>query len=179
MHNNQIVSKRTFSSYIFAFSLLLLTLLLAACGSNAGYSTTGSAGSAGSTPVSVAPTAVKGYGTAQGCPSDLVVATAPSTANVVVNQLSAKATTVAHVGDVIEVRLPFGHKWGGPTTSQGNLQIQQPSGYAWKSDNVCIWRFVAKSIGTTTLSFTTRALCKPNQMCPLYIAQVPLTITVK
>jgi len=171
--------KRYFSSSILAFTLLLLTCIVAACGSNAGSgSSTGS--SSGSTPpVQPSPTAVKGYGTAHGCPSDLVVNTAPSTANVVVKQLSANTLTTAHVGDVIEIRLPFGHKWGGPTTSQGNLTIQQPSGYAWKSDSVCIWRFVAKSAGTTNIHFTSQAICKPGQMCPFYIAELPLTITVK
>lgn len=171
--------RRPFSSSLLVLSLLFLTCLVVACGSNTGSSSTGGAGSTGSTPVKASPTAVKGYGSAQGCPSDLVVSTAPPTANVVVKQLSANTSTIAHAGDVIEVRLPFGHKWSGPTASQGNLEIQQPSGYAWKSDSVCVWRFVAKSAGTTTLSFTSRALCKPSQMCPMYIAEIPLTITVK
>ena len=179
MQKIQTATKRTLSSYILAFSLLLLTLLVAACGSNAGSGSTGGTGSTGSAPVKASPTAVKGYGTAQGCPSDLVINTAPPAANVVVKRLSADASTVAHVGDVIEVRLPFGHKWSGPIASSGTLQMQQPSGYAWKSDSVCIWRFVAKSAGTTTLNFTSRPLCKPRQMCPMYIAEIPLTITVK
>jgi len=171
--------KRSFSSSILAFILLLLTCIVAACGSNASSgSSTGS--SSGSTPpVQTSPTAVKGYGTAHGCPSDLVVNTVPPAANVTVKQISANTSTVAHVGDVIEIRLPFGHKWSGPTTSQGNLAIQQPSGYAWKSDSVCIWRFVATSAGTTTMNFTSQAICKPGQMCPFYIAELPLTITVK
>ncbi len=173
MQKIQTVTKRT----LLAFFLLFLTLLVAACGSNAG---SGSTGSTGSAPVKASPTAVKGYGTAQGCPSDLVINTAPPAANVVVKRLSADASsTVAHVGDVIEVRLPFGHKWSGPIASSGTLEMQQPSGYAWKSDSVCIWRFVAKSAGTTTLNFTSRPLCKPRQMCPMYIAEIPLTITVK
>jgi hypothetical protein len=175
----QTVTRKNLSSYILAFSLLLLTLLVAACGSNAGSGGTGGTGSTGSTPVKASPTAVKGYGTAQGCPSDLVVNTAPPTANVIVKRLSADASTMAHVGDVIEVRLPFGHQWSGPILSSGNLQVQQPAGYAWKSDSVCIWRFVAKSAGTATLNFTSRPLCKPRQMCPMYIAEIPLTITVK
>ncbi len=172
--------KRYFPSPILAFTLLLLTYIVAACGSNVGSaSSTGSSNGGSTPPVQTSPTAVKGYGTAYGCPSDLVVNTAPSAANVVVKQLSANTSTTAHVGDVIEIRLPFGHKWSGPTTSQGNLAIQQPSGYAWKSDSVCIWRFVAKSAGTTNIHFTSQAICKPRQMCPFYIAEIPLTITVK
>ena len=57
--------------------------------------------------------------------------------------------------------------------------MQQPAGYAWKTDKVCVWRFTAKSAGTTNLEFHEQALCKPGQMCPMYIANVPFMITVK
>ena len=172
-------TKRSFSSLILALVLLLLTCIVAACGSNIGSgSSTGSSGTIVSTPVQVSPTAVKGYGSAQGCPSDLVVSTAPTTANVVIKQSSANSPVAARVGDIVEVRLPFGHRWNGPMIA-GSLAMQQPAGYAWKSDNVCIWRFTAKSTGTTTLSFSTQALCKKGQMCPMYIAEIPFTVVVK
>ncbi|GAC1695376.1 MAG: hypothetical protein PVS3B3_20020 [Ktedonobacteraceae bacterium] len=170
-------TKRTLASFFLALVLLTLACIVAACGSNAGSGT--STGGTGSSPANPSPTAVKGYGTAQGCPSDMVVSTAPSTANVVVKPNQTNTTVTAHVGDVVEIRLPFGQKWSGPTTSVGNLEIQQPSGYAWKTDNVCVWRFTAKSTGTTNLEFHGQALCKPGQLCPMYIAEFPFVITVK
>ncbi|GAC1359212.1 MAG: hypothetical protein NVSMB38_42790 [Ktedonobacteraceae bacterium] len=169
-------TKRSLSSFFLALVLLTFTCIVAACGSNAGSGT--STGGAGSSP-NPSPTAVKGYGTAQGCPSDMVVSNAPSAANVVVKPSQMNASITAHVGDVVEIRLPFGQRWTGPTTSQGSLEIQQPSGYAWKTDKVCIWRFTAKSAGTTNLEFHQQALCKAGQLCPMYIAEFPFVITVK
>ncbi len=170
--------KRSLPSFFLALVLLTLSGIVAACGSNAGSGT--STGGTGSSPIAnPSPTAVKGYGTAQGCPSDLVVSAAPSTANIVVKPNQIHSTITAKVGDVVEIRLPFGQKWTGPTTSAGSLEIQQPSGYAWKTDKVCVWRFTAKSAGTTNLEFHQQALCKPGQMCPMYIAEFPFVITVK
>ena len=170
-------TKRSLSSFLLALMLLTLMGIVAACGTNAGSGT--STGGTGSSPVTPAPTAVKGYGTAQGCPSDLVVSTAPSTANVVVKPSQANGSITAHVGDVVEIRLPFGQKWSGPTASVGSLEIQQPSGYAWKTDKVCVWRFTAKSAGTTSLEFHEQALCRAGQLCPMYIVDFPFVITVK
>lgn len=171
------MTKRSLASFFLALVLLTLTCIVAACGTNAGSGT--STGSTGSSPANPSPTAVKGYGTAQGCPSDFVVSTAPSTANVVVKPSQTNGTVTAHVGDVVEIRLPFGQRWTGPTASAGGLEIQQPSGYAWKTDKVCIWRFTAKSAGTTNLEFHEQALCKAGQLCPMYIAEFPFVITVK
>ncbi len=165
--------KRSF----FSFLLLTLMSIVAACGTNSSSGTT--AGGTGSSPAQPSPTAVKGYGTAQGCPSDMVVSTAPSTANVIVKPSQTNSTITAKVGDVVEIRLPFGQKWTGPTASEGNLEIQQPAGYARKTDNVCVWRFTAKSAGTTNLEFRQQALCKLGQLCPMYIAEIPFVVTVK
>jgi hypothetical protein len=88
-------------------------------------------------------------------------------------------TITVHNGDIIEVRLPFGHKWTGPDGVQSILQLQSPSGYAWKAENVCIWRFVAMGTGTTQLLFHSRALCKPGELCPMFITNIPFDIVVK
>jgi hypothetical protein len=91
----------------------------------------------------------------------------------------SNATIAAAVGDTIEIRLPFGHKWGGPANTQGTLIMQQPAGYAVKSEKSCVWRFVATQSGKSNLSFTTQALCPHNAMCPMYIAVISYTIDVK
>ena len=171
------IHKQTFV-YISLLSLLALAFVLSACGA---ASQTGS-GSSGSTPTAApatAPTAVKGYGTSHGCPSDMVVSSAPSQANVLIKPANSQSTVTAHVGDVIEVRLPFGHKWGGPNSSPSNLQMQSPSGYAWTADNACIWRFTATGTGNTVINFISQPLCKAGQMCPMYILEVPFKVDVK
>ncbi len=159
-------------SFLLIASLaILLTFLLAACGFKPGTGT----GSA-SPP---APTTVQGYGTSNGCPSDVVVSTAPAAPNVTVKLSDSTATVNAHVGDVVEVDLPFGILWTGPTTSQGVLQLQTPSGYAWKASKMCVWRFVAQGTGTSQVTFYGRAICKKGQLCPQYITRLPFTFSVK
>ena len=169
MHTVYIVRRKSF--LLIAAFATLLTFMLAACGTNTGAGT-------GSTPPS-APTAVQGYGTSNGCPSDVVVKTAPAAPNVTVKSTDNSATINAHIGNVIEVDLPFGIVWTGPTTSQGVLQLQTPAGYAWKASKMCIWRFVAQGTGTSQVTFYGRAMCKKGQLCPQYITRVPFTFSVK
>jgi hypothetical protein len=170
LHDKKPVFRRSFG-FVAAVSFLFL-FLLTACGTN-------SSGGTGSPAPSNTPTTVSGYGTAYGCPSNAVVASTSTTANVIVKLSQTNVPITAHTGDVIEIQLPFGHKWSGPTTSQGQLELQTPSGYAAKANSVCVWRFVAKGAGTTALNFTGQALCKPGELCPQYIMDVPFTIDVK
>ena len=165
------VSIASRKSWLLIASLaILLTFLLTACGKNTGTGT-------GSAPP--APTVVPGYGTSNGCPSDFVVNTAPAAPNVTVKPNNSSGVVSAHVGDVIEVDLPFGIVWTGPTTSQGVLQLQTPAGYAWKASKMCVWRFVAHGTGTSQVTFYGRAMCKKGQLCPQYITRVPFTFSVK
>ena len=163
---------------LIPLSLLALCIMAFSFAGRGATSTEGNViGSSSPTAVS-APVAVKGYGSANGCPSDMVVNATPVKANVVLQPSDANTTITAHSGDVIEVRLPFGHKWGGPATSQGILQLQPPAGYALKTNNVCIWRFVVQGTGSAQLNFTGRPICKRGQMCPLFIMSVPFKISV-
>jgi hypothetical protein len=150
---------------------VLLTFVLAACGTNSGTTT-------GSSPSPTA-TTTSGFNPTNGCPSNVTVNTPPPTASVTVKVNNANSTITAQNGDVIEIELPFGHVWSGPTTSQGKLELQPPAGYASTATSMCVWRFTAKGAGTTQLNFTSRALCKKGQMCPQYILVVPFTIVVK
>jgi len=148
----------------------LLTFVLAACG--------GTGSGTGSTPTPT-PTSVQGYGTVHGCPSDAVVTPAPSTANVTIKLSDANAAVTAHVGDVLEIQLPFGLRWTGPTIPGGGLHLQTPAGYASTALGMCIWRFNTTSAGTTHLTFFARALCQKGQFCPQYVLAFPFTIVVK
>ena len=153
---------------VFMLALILM-LLLTACGAITGPP------SPSSTPAS---TQSPGYGTDNGCPDDTVFAKAPTKANVVITHADTNSTIVAHQGDTIEVDLPFGHRWGTPSLL-GGIEMQQPAGYAWKPTSVCVWRFVAKTPGTAQLTFPARALCKPGELCPLYVMEYPFTITIQ
>src|SRR5579859_3948604 len=155
----------------FALSslLILLVFALAACGYNSGGSTnTGS--TTGTTPTTSA--------SAYGCPGT-VMTTAPAPAKIVLKPSNSNATVTAHVGDVVEVDLPFGQAWTGPTTSQGELQLQGTAGSAVTASKMCIWRFTAQSTGTTQVEFYGRAICQKGQMCPAYITRIPYTIVIK
>ncbi len=149
-----------------------LAFILTACGtnSNSGSSST----STGTTPAPIATSTSNSYG----CPSNTVVNTASPPANVVLKTSNSNTMVTAHQGDVIEIQLPFGQLWNGPTASQGALQLQTPYGYVSQTANSCIWRFTAQGTGTTQLLFYGRAICKKGQMCPQYVISVPFSIHV-
>ncbi len=170
MRSVQSVQRRTW--FALASFLILLVFALAACGSNTGGSTTnpGSSSITAATPT----TTVSVYG----CPG-AVMTTAPSPAQIVLKQSDSNVTITARVGDVVEIDLPFGQAWTGPTTSQGELQLQGPAGYAVTASQMCVWRFTAQSTGTTQVEFYGRAICQKGQMCPMYIMRIPYTIVVK
>lgn len=161
----------SYKPFFFLVSLAaLLTFMLAACG--------GSGSGISSTPTPT-PTIVQGYGTVHGCPSDAFVTSAPPSADVTIKLSDANAAVTAHVGDVLEIQLPFGLRWTGPTVSGGGLHVQTPAGYASTTLGMCIWRFNAASVGTTHLTFFARALCQDGQYCPQYVLAFPFTIVVK
>ena len=149
-----------------------LAFLLTACGANS--SSGSSSTSTGTTPTPVATSTVNAYG----CPDNTVINTTSAPANVVLKTANSNTMVTAHQGDVIEIQLPFGQLWNGPTTSQGALQLQTPYGYASQAVNSCIWRFTAQGTGTTQLNFYGKAICKKGQMCPQYVVNVPFSIHV-
>jgi len=164
-------------SFLFIIPLaLILAFAFSSCGSNGGT------GAGGSTPTSAPTTAatptIPIVGTADGCPNTTVVNTPQSKPDVVILATNS-GTVTAHNGNLIEVRLPFGQRWSGPTTSQGILQLQQPAGYASQADKVCIWRFVAQGTGTQVLNFAARAICVTGQLCPQYVVNRQFTVDVK
>lgn len=165
------LSVRRSASFVFGSLLVLLVFVLAACGSNTGGSTnTGSGSTTAATPTV--------SGIAYGCPGT-VMTTAPAPAKIVLKPSDSNATVTAHVGDVVQIELPFGQAWSGPTASQGELQLQGTAGSAVTASKVCIWRFTAQSTGTTQVEFYGKAICQKGQMCPAYITRIPYTIVIK
>ena len=157
------------SFFLAGVLVTVLVFVLAACGTTSG-SGNGSSGTA-STPT---PSASQ-----SGCPSSTVMNTPPASANVVLKLSDNSSTVTAHVGNVIEVDLPFGQVWTGPTTSQGQLTLQSPAGFALAPSKVCVWRFTAQGSGTTQLEFYGKALCQKGHACPQYIMRLPYTIVIK
>ncbi len=168
------IHRNSYKPFFLLVSLVslatLLTFVLAACG--------GTGSGIGSTPTST-PTSVQGYGTAHGCPSDAIVTPTPPIANVTIKLSDTNAAVTAHVGDVLEIQLPFGLRWTNPTIARGELHVQTPAGYASTVLGMCIWRFKASRVGTTHLTFFARALCQAGQFCPQYVLAFPFTIVVK
>lgn len=161
--------------------LILLMFTLAACGNNFTTSTGSPAIPSASATTSPAPTATpKQANTSTGCPNTTHVTTPATAANVVLKISDSQKTTTVHKGDTVEIDLPFGRNWSGPTSqTQGPLAMQTPSGYASSAAQVCVWRFVAMNTGTTNVVFTGRPICAKGQICPLYIMAVPFTIAVQ
>ncbi len=159
------------SFFLAGVLVTVLAFVLAACGAN---TSTGSG--TGSSGPSKTPTASASQ---TGCPSTTAMNTAPAPANVVLKASNNNSTASAKVGDVIEIDLPFGQAWSGPVTSQGELTLQQPAGFALTPSKVCVWRFTAQSAGTTQLEFYGKAICQKGQACPQYIMRLPYTIVIK
>ena len=149
-----------------------LAFILTACGANS--SSGSSSTSTGSTPAPIATSTPNTYG----CPSNTVINTASPPANVVLKTSNSNTMVTAHLGDVIEIQLPFGQLWNGPTASQGALQLQTPYGYPSQTASSCIWRFTVQGTGTTQLNFYGRAICKKGQLCPQYVVSVPFSIHI-
>ena len=168
MRSNQVVQRRT-RWFLIGSLITILAFMLAACGANSGSTTT--TGASPSNPTTTA-------ASANGCPSG-TVSTAPTPANVLLKASNSNTTITARVGDVIEVDLPFGQTWTGPTASQGELQLQTPAGFALTTSKMCVWRFTAQAAGTTQLNFYGKALCKAGELCPQYIMSLPYTIVIK
>jgi hypothetical protein len=167
-------SSRRRSFFLLVSLAAAFPFLLAACGANGSGST-----STGSAPSPVPTSTSTGRVSSNGCPSNAVVGTAPAPATLVLKPSDSRSTINAHLGDVIEIQLPFGQAWSGPTSSQGMLQLQPPAGYAWNTAKACVWRFLVQSTGTTQLNFFGKAICKKGEMCPQYIVSLPFTISVK
>src|SRR5712692_10675816 len=97
MRSVQIRRRRTW--FALGSFLTLMIFALAACGANTGSGTTSTGSSSATTPT----TTVSAYG----CPG-AVMTTAPAPAKIVLKQSDSNATITAHVGDVVEIDLPFG-----------------------------------------------------------------------
>jgi len=171
---------------VHLIGLLALALLVAGCGV-----TTGSGGelasgtpsatiSATATPSPAPPSAptptrtTTGGNSAVACPDS---SDGPGSPTLILTPTTPDRAGSAHVGDIVQARLPTSSKWSyGPTQSSGALSPTQPSGVLIHALNSCVWSFKAVADGTQTLTFTGQPICKAGQPCPDY--RIAMTFSV-
>ncbi|HEU4783151.1 MAG TPA: hypothetical protein VFS83_07425 [Ktedonobacterales bacterium] len=168
--------------------LLALTLLVAGCGvttANGGELASGTPSatiSATVTPSPVPPSAptptrtTAGGSSAVACPDS---SASPGNPTLILTPTTPNRAGSAHVGDIVQVRLPTSSKWSySPAQSSGALSPTQPNGVLIHSLDSCVWTFNAAADGAQTLSFTGQPICKPGQPCADYRIAMTLSVTV-
>lgn len=142
---------------------------LAGCGASSGAN---GGGGVSSTAMPPTRTAVKG------CPGGAGGAPDAGTPALVLTIKDAGHESKAHVGDVIQVRLPATQRWAMDKGGAGILEMLQPAGYWDVTASACIWNFRAAKVGATTVSFVGTALCEPKEPCPAYAVYEGFQVTV-
>lgn len=168
--------------------VLALALLVTGCGvttANGGElasSTPSATISATATPSPAPPSAPTttrtstGGSSAVACPDS---SASPGNPALILTPTTPDRAGSAHVGDIVQVRLPTSSKWSySPAQSSGALSPTQPSGVLIHSLDSCVWSFKAVADGTQTLAFTGQPICKPGQPCPDYRIAMTFTVTV-
>jgi len=148
-------------------------LLLTTCTPGAG---SGSSPGANSPPPSPQPTTPS---SASSCPNPTAMPGFARPAKVVLTLAEANRPHTIADGQILEIRLPDTMSWSLVSFTPGPLQLEQPAGFTDLATHTCVWRFQAVARGTTTLSYNGRPICKPGQMCPMFIMAARFPITVQ
>lgn len=165
----QIVStQRTRTGWFFGALLLLVSMGLVACGASSASTAAGTNAAPTATPTS-----------ATGCPlADQNVVRAP--ASVLISPTGAVQQITLHVGQTLEVRLPFGRRWSFFPMSADTLTLQSPAGYGDVTAGSCIWRFTAVHVGNTAITFIFAPICLPTMsQCSQLEGHSAFSITVQ
>lgn len=113
-----------------------------------------------------------------GCPGGLGAGTGVAAPALVLTIKDASHESRAHVGEVIQVRLPATQRWTLGKGGEGGLMLLQPAGYWDERLSTCVWNFKADKAGATTVRFVGTAICEPEQMCPAYAVDEEFSIAV-
>jgi hypothetical protein len=114
-----------------------------------------------------------------GCPQPTQVVQWPSPPAVIVTSADASKGATVHVGQTLEVALPFGQRRSlGPTAGHPELLLNTPAGYGDASLTSCVWRFTAEEAGQAALEFSFKPLCQARMECPQYIGLLKIPIDV-
>ena len=172
-----------------ALALLALLGVVAGCGATTGPggeqgvssspSPTGATQSAAASPTATsrrAPTTTTTSSSAVACPASDQGLGNPA---LILTPTTPNRSGAAHVGDMVQVRLPTTTKWTFQSSQPtGMLTTTQPSGVLIHSVNACVWSFQAASAGTVSLPFIGQAICEPGKPCPNYRIAMTFTVTI-
>jgi hypothetical protein len=151
-------------------SLPLLALTLVGCGAD---TSAGNLRTSTSTSTSTS-TPATGLDT-QACAGPLGSVSDAGTPGLLLTPASVSGQ--AHVGDLIQVRLPMTNRWDFNPGSSG-LAPLQPAAVRDMTSKACFWNFRGQSTQDVKLSFMQTALCAANSPCPLYARQVTFTVHI-
>lgn len=149
---------------------------LAGCGQSS--VTAGAPGAGAPTATSSTPL-IPGGTSIRPCPGPTGSASTAGTPTLVFKGGASDASGAAHVGDLIQVRLPVTQHWQLQKASASAVIVGQ-GGVQDGALNACVWSFRATAAGQITLSFVGTALCdQPGVPCPQYARLATYTVTVK
>ena len=152
--------------------------LLAGCGQSSAAVGAPGAGAPTATSTSSTPP-IPGGTSIRPCPGPTGSASAAGTPALVFSGGATDASGVAHVGDLIQVRLPVTQHWQLQKASASAIIVGQ-GGVQDGALNACVWSFRATAAGQITLAFVGTALCdQPGVPCPQYARLATYTVTVK
>lgn len=169
-----------------AVALIVMALIVAGCGAttaSAGESSQGATPSpakptvtARVAPPTAAPTRTAPSASATPCPASDQSAGNPA---LILTPTTPDRSGSAHVGDLVQVRLPITSKWTYQSSAPaGTLAAARPSGVLIHAVNACVWSFQAAAVGTASLSFIGQPLCDPGKPCPNYRIAMSFTLTI-
>lgn len=151
---------------------LLALLALAGCGVT---TTNGAAGSAPNTTATATASALASS-RAGACPGPAGSVNDAGVPALVLTPQTANHSGSAHVGALVQVRLPDASHWDYLSTAR--LAPLTPAGVHDATVGVCVWNFRPASAGTVKLSFARSAICHPGTPCPMYMQQVSFALDV-
>lgn len=174
--------RRGVRSRLAALGCVLVIAALAGCGVTPGTE----AGTSGAATNTASASATSGAATATtsatttanastGCPGpEQSVSWSTAPAAVVT---MPQTTTSVKVGQTLEVRFPFGHRWVlAAAKMNGSFTLDTPAGYADTQTQSCTWHFTAKQAGSQDLPFTESPICQPHTLCPQNEIELDVTI---
>jgi len=149
--------------------------LLVGCGQSS--ATIGAPG-AGAPTATTTPPPIPGGTSIRPCPGPTGSASSAGTPALVFSGGASDASGVAHVGDLIQVRLPVTQHWQLQKASASAVIVGQ-GGLQDGALNACVWSFRATAAGRITLAFVGTALCdQPGVPCPQYARLATYIVTV-
>jgi hypothetical protein len=104
-------------------------------------------------------------------------ATASGTPNVILTPHADNGTASAHVGDLVQVRLPMTLQWRLEGTPADMVMVT-PSGVQDDALGMCVWTFRAVSAGTAQLDFAGTAVCERAVPCAQIAIAADFTVDI-